>query len=351
MSQDEFYLSDVSPKDKPWDYHQGFANQVRDLYFATEFYRYAERIARCAQLLEFVLITNDDGETLLRLRSAQFCRVRHCPVCQWRRSMMWKARFFQAMPEIEADHPTARFIFLTLTVRNCQLTELRNTLSWMNKSWERLSQRKQFPAIGWVKSVEVTSPWNVYYDSAFQGRMTGREFSRWRERKRNYDSSLLQLGSTGEAHPHFHSLLMVPSSYFGQGYLSQQKWADLWQKSLRSDYTPLVDVRAIKPQKGGDMASAVKETLKYSVKPEDLVADPSWLQELTSQLHRTRAIAVGGVLRRYLTEDDPEDLIHADNPDSAEEDGNDDDPFIYFGWREMIRRYVKRGNRDNGQAL
>lgn len=349
MSEVEFYLSDVSPKDKPWDYHQSLANQVRALYLATDFYEYADRMARCARLLQFALITNDDGEILLRLRSAQFCRVRHCPICQWRHSLMWKARFFQAMPQIQADYPTARFVFLTLTVRNCQLTELRDTLNWMNKGWERLTKRKQFPALGWIKSLEVTGPWNVYYDSVFIGRMTGKEFRAWRERKRSYDSSLLKLGSTGEAHPHFHSLLMVPSSYFsGQAYLSQQKWAELWQKSLRTDYQPRVDVRAIKPQQGGDMASAVKETLKYSVKPEDLVADSSWLQELTIQLHHTRAIAVGGVLRRYLSEDDPDNLVHSDEPVIAEEDGDDDDPFVYFSWQEMIRRYVKQGDRDNG---
>ncbi|WP_170869787.1 protein rep, partial [Shigella sonnei] len=28
--------------------------------------------------------------TRLRLREAHFCRVRHCPVCQWRRSLMWQ---------------------------------------------------------------------------------------------------------------------------------------------------------------------------------------------------------------------------------------------------------------------
>lgn len=349
MSQDDFYLSDASSKDKPWDRLQSFANQVRDLYRATEFHDYAERMARCAQLLEFVIALDDEGEILLRLSLAWFCRVRHCPVCQWRRSLMWKAKFFQALPRIEADHPTARFIFLTLTVRNCQLTELRDTLVWMNKSWERLSKRKQFPAMGWVKSVEVTTPWNVYYKSAFQGRMSGKQISTWKESKVNYDPSLLQLQSTGEVHPHFHTLLMVPASYFsGQAYISQQKWADLWQKSLRSDYQPRVDVRAIKPQKGGDMASAIKETLKYSVKPEDLVADPLWLGELTKQLHHTRAIAVGGVLRRYLSEDEPKDLIHADESEAIEEDrGNEDAVTYFFEWREMISRYVKQKDGNN----
>jgi hypothetical protein len=29
------------------------------------------------------------------LSASRFCRVRTCPVCQWRRSLMWKAKAYQ----------------------------------------------------------------------------------------------------------------------------------------------------------------------------------------------------------------------------------------------------------------
>jgi plasmid rolling circle replication initiator protein Rep len=222
--------------------------------------------------------------------------------------MKWRARFFKAIPKILETYPNARFLLLTLTQRNCELTDLKETLQDMNKAWERLSKRKQFPAIGWIKSVEVT---------------------------RSLD---------GTAHPHFHALLMVKPSYFKKNYLSQATWTELWAKSLRIDYTPIVDVRVVKPRPGheGDLgaglSAALLETLKYGVKESDLVSDRDWLIELTKQLHKTRAVAIGGVLRDLIREDDPEDLIHdEDNPDSSE---SDDSIKFLFGWRERLEEYI-----------
>ncbi len=83
---------------------------------------------------------------------------------------MWRARFFQAVPKIMSDYPVGRWVFLTLTVKNCPIGELKATLGQMNKAWERLSKRKQFPAIGLVKTVEVTRAWDCYDCSKFVGR-------------------------------------------------------------------------------------------------------------------------------------------------------------------------------------
>lgn len=312
----EFNLSDFSDRDKPWDYHRDLADQVQELYRGTEFESYGERIAQCAQLLEFALVAaNEDGDLVFKLFAAWFCRVRHCPICQWRRSLMWKARFIELLPSILADYPTARWLLLTLTVKNCPVTELRDNLKLMNESWKRLGKRKIFPAIGWVRSTEVT-----------------------RNRK------------DGSAHPHFHILMMVPESYFDQGYITQQGWRQLWQQSLRVDYDPTVDVRAVKARSvnsgqaslGTGIFIAIKEVLKYAVKGNDLVADASWLIELTHQLHKTRAIGLGGVLKNYFSEfetlEDIEDLIHGDH-DQDEETTSSDYHWL-FNWKEVLKRYV-----------
>lgn len=314
------YLTDFSAKDKPWDLHRGEADGFRDLYRGTTYDCYAARIAECSGYLGFAFEVGEVGECTLKLRAARFCRVRHCPVCQWRRALMWRAKFFQALPGILNDYPRARFIFLTLTVRNCELSELRSQLHWMNKSWEKLTKRKEWPAIGWVKSVEVTR------------------------------------AADDLAHPHFHALLMVKPSYFSHGYVSQQDWTELWKSCSKIDYTPVVDVRSIRPRRGtpeaqipSEMISAIAETLKYSVKPSDVLrehghsklGDRDWLLELTSQLHKTRAVATSGILRGYLAEmleEEPADLIHAE--ELSEVVSETDSPRVYFGWRERVSRYA-----------
>jgi plasmid rolling circle replication initiator protein Rep len=306
-----FYLSEISPKDKSWDQHRASADQVKELYKLTEFFRYSKRIDECSKWLLFALKAGDEGELKLKLQEAKFCRVRHCSVCQWRRSLMWRARFFQALPRIDEAYPTGRWIFLTLTVKTCPIKELRDTLTLMNKAWNLLTKRREFSVLGFIKSVEVTR------------------------------------SADGYAHPHFHCLLFVPAGYFSHGYISQAKWTDLWQSCLKIQYQPVVHVVSVKAkQKAGavdkkaGLLAAVCETLKYSVKEDDLVADPLWLEELTSQLHKTKAISVGGVLKEYLSEQEPEDLINAGIED--EEETSEDDPKLIFDWAETIRRYKKK---------
>ena len=51
---------------------------------------------------------------------------------------------FQQLPNIQERFPTHRWVFLTLTVKNPPVTELRDTLKHMNDSWKRLIETKRF---------------------------------------------------------------------------------------------------------------------------------------------------------------------------------------------------------------
>lgn len=317
--EDSWYLSDISPADKPWDIHRAESDEIAKLYGIVGYSRYSERIGDCSQRLTYAMQANDDGELKLRLREAKFCRVRHCPVCQWRRQQMWRARFFKALPQVQAKYPTARWIFVTLTVKNCELTELRATLTRMNAAWKRLLLRKEFPALGFIKSVEVT-----------------------------------RKPEDGTAHPHFHCLMLVPANYFTRGYISHAKWTELWQSCLKADYTPIVNVKVVKSTKGTSddspeasntaLLMAICETLKYAVKPSDLLADPQWLDELTKQLQKTRAISIGGCLKEFFSEDDPEDLI---NGEIEEGEKTEDEATLDFIWSFFIKRYKKDDSRKS----
>ena len=190
------YLSEVSPRHKPWDQHRAEADDVREVYAGSQEIRhwhYAERVELCSQVLEFARDPpTEKKKQKLKLKNAWFCRVRHCPVCQWRRSLMWQARVYHALPRLIADYPDTRFLFLTLTIRNCAVQDLRKTLGVLGAGWKRLTELRTWPAIGWVRSVEITR------------------------------------GKNGSAHPHYHCLLMVPPTYFQGDYLKQKDWAELW---------------------------------------------------------------------------------------------------------------------------
>lgn len=305
------YLTDYSPADRPWDTHRAQSQSVEGVYLGTEFNGLAARIRGCTGFLGFGWSTDaETGESRLKLREARFCRVRHCPTCQWRRSLMWQARFLSALPSLEEQFPKARWLFLTLTIKNMPLVELRESLQNMNAAWNRLRLRPEFVdnVQGWIRTTEVTRANNDY------------------------------------AHPHFHCLLMVRPSYFAKNYIKQERWTDLWRECMRLDYQPIVNIKPVKP-KDKDIAAesplrkAVSETLKYSVKPSDM--QDEWLLELTRQVHKLRFVASGGALKNILreTEETESDLLLADQASDLDAD---DKPQVFFDWQRNVKRYAKR---------
>ena len=312
---DRTSLRQFSPSDKKWDDRRAESDRIAELYKGTLLDPLTAKITGCAERLWFAWQIGETGEEKLKLRAAWFCRNRQCSICQWRKSLVWRAKAFQVLPKIVEAYPKHRFILLTLTIRNCQVTELRATLEKMGKAWMRLTKRKQWPADGWIRSVEITR------------------------------------GSDDTCHPHYHCLLMVKPSYFSHGYISQQIWTDLWQQSLKIEYAPVVDVRTVKPKKGtdNDNVGAILETLKYTVKPSDMMGDTKgeitdkdrdWLVEFTCQLKGTRSVATGGILKEYLKEleNEPVDLIHVNENGETEDSPNS--PSVIFEWEKPKKQYL-----------
>jgi plasmid rolling circle replication initiator protein Rep len=217
------------------------------------------------------------------------------------------------------QYPTARWLFLTLTVKNCEMRVLKATLRAMNEAFRRLRVRQEFKhVLGFIRTTEVTR------------------------------------GKHGDAHPHFHTLLMVQPSYFSHGYVKKERWTEVWQEVARLDYMPVVDVRTVKPKQGQEegenleaadfLRAAVSETLKYAVKPADMVSDPDWFLELNRQLFKSRFIATGGVLKNVLRENEESqaDFLEAEEEDRTNEDGKK----LAFDWKPKVKRYRRNPKAD-----
>lgn len=324
-------LARYSPSDAIWDVHRAQTDGVAAIYASSaDFGRYAARTAECSGILRFAWANDaQTGESKLKLREARFCRVRHCPVCQWRRSLLWKFRFYEALPAVIAQNPQHRFIFLTLTTRNCPITLLGQTLTDLNAAWHRLIKRPEFKRVaGWVRTTEVTRGGMI--DARTGVDIPKKLLSKVPlECRRPKDCNA--------AHPHFHCLLMVSPSYFKNGYVSQKRWGELWGECAKLDYTPIVDVRAVK----GEMADSLAELLKYSVKPDDMImGDGEWFLELTRQTHKRRFIASGGLLKDILKDPGDEtnlDLILAEGP----AEGDDDGSRFAFEWGRARQKYAR----------
>lgn len=257
--------------------------------------RKAERMKECANWLSFV--RKEDGT--MKLHDARFCRVRLCPVCQWRRSLKTFAQMSQVLDVATSDG--YQFIFLTLTMKNCSGSNLSNELTHLLLSFNRLMKYKdiQKAVKGFYRGCEVTH--NV---------------------------------NTDEYHPHIHAILAVRSGYFGGTmYLSQARWTELWQRALQVEYTPVIDVRKCK---GG--SKAIAEACKYAVKPSDILNFDDWemtvdtLRTLDSALEKRRFVGLGGCIkeihkRLHLDDIEDGDLVHVE---SVETEQATEEEIIFF---------------------
>jgi plasmid rolling circle replication initiator protein Rep len=286
--------SGTSPRPAPTPWHI-YASAV-------DLAKYGPKLRDCSDILVLVEHITADGCIEFHARSAK-CRARHCPVCQRARVLHFVRQLDAALEPMAKAHPKGRWLFLTLTVRNCEIHDLRQTLQDMGTAWHRLVKRKEFAVVqGWLRSTEVTR------------------------------------ADDGKAHPHFHALLFVPGYYFtGQYYIKHERWVSLWQKVARLDYAPTVYIKPIKTLQGG--LTEVVKTAAYSIKVEDIEAEPDWFLEYHRQVHQLHFFAAGGLIKEYLAIDDkPADDIAEGEEQPEDEMGRK----IFFGWQRPVKRYRKK---------
>lgn len=302
-----------SGKVRPWREKKLANVRYFELLHILEF-RKAARVKECGEVLLFDV--NEDGETM-RLVKAFFCKSRLCPLCNWRRSMKLSSQTVRIVGEVLRRKPKARWLFLTLTVKNVYGGEqLRKSLTEMSQGFNRLMGYKKVKKnlVGYMRSVEVTvNPTNGSYNQ------------------------------------HMHVLLCVESTYFRDkdNYITQKEWTSLWQRAMRLDYVPVVHIQAIKPKNEhkSDIRSSVDEVAKYPVKDVDYTTgsqerDMRVVWDMEVGLHGKRLISYGGLMREIHKElhlDDPEDgdLVRVDDEDDDQVDEKAYSIVAYWNWAKQ----------------
>lgn len=229
----------------------------------------AQNINSCGNYLDFSIWQGDSGEVAKRLKMANFCKFRFCPICTKIKALKDSKNIIGRINALK-NKREVEFLMLTLTVKNVPMADLRVQIKILSESFKRLKETKQFQKsiLGYVRAIE------------FLGDGT----------------------KNGEAHPHFHTLLVVSKNYFKKNYISHEKWKSMWKDALRIDYEPFVDVRRIKSNKKNPHlkkeVSAVFEVIKYTIKPAKLKNMPDDVFNfLVEQTKGVRQFNIGGVLK------------------------------------------------------
>jgi len=247
----------------------------------------AAKLDECGNWLEF-----HRGKTsgTLTLARANFCKYRLCPMCAWRRSLKIFGQTSQIMDVAEKEK--YRFLFVTLTMKNCHKVHLSRDITRLYNGTRELLRKKRYKGAvkGWMRALEVTHNTDI----------TSKSFDSY--------------------HPHLHLIWAVKPDYFKKGqWISQAQLTDDWQKSCKLDYKPITDIRAVDNRKKG----AIREVSKYAVKPSDILVQDHDLTDsavwtLDQALENRRMVSYGGILKKIKADLNLED---AENGDLVQTDG------------------------------
>ena len=251
----------------------------------------------------------------LKLARANFCKSRICNMCNWRRSLKLFGQVSQVIEAIRGKGIKVRYLFLTLTVKNCKSDKLTETINNLNAGFRLLvrNDKKNKPTkiacnlLGYMKAIEVT--YNTKDDTY---------------------------------HPHIHCILAVRPSYFKSGnYMKHEDVQLLWQKCLNIDYAPQVNIKAIKA--GNSTPKAIAELAKYPTKIATVLSVPTDKQEevlytLSSAIKGRRLITFGGLFKDIKAE---LNLIDVEKDNNLVNIGDGDKEsqvinYVKFTWRAGV---------------
>lgn len=254
-------------------------------------FKKAHNVHDCAETIKYRV--TDNGE--MKLYQVWFCKSRLCPLCNWRRANKSAKQLEMILNEAVKRQSKARFLFLTLTTRNTWDKErLKHELRKMGRAVRSLMlyKKPKKNLLGYVRSTEIT------------------------------------VNEDGSYHQHMHLLVMVNAHYFSSSddYVTQAEWTKLWQRAMKLDYTPIVNVEAVKANRAkgkGSLKASALETAKYQTKSADYMTKDdernlTVIDDLEFALKGSRQVSFAGLLkeiRKDLQLDDVEngDLIHTNS--------------------------------------
>ena len=242
------------------------------------------QVEECANYLKY----EKRLKGIKKLVEANFCRFKLCPICIWRKSLKIFSQVSAVTEVLNREYSSSRYIFVTLTVKNVSAEELSSSIDRMNEGFKKLVQKSKSIAeakvfkeslLGYLKSMEIT-----------------------------YNKK------TREYHPHIHAIFHLRASYFGNKYLSHEKWVNIWKSMMNLDYEPQVKIKSIKKGES-DNFRFIGEIAKYPIKSSDILGISNLdeqmevLYTLLSSTYHRRFVTFGGTFRdikRRLALDDVE---------------------------------------------
>lgn len=287
VSQAAGKVKSFDEKKSEWEAHKRESQSLAEKMFLAGYTARAYRMKDCGKVVK-IMVCPSCGRSATS--STTLCRDKVCPTCQWRLALKRYSQMCSTLGLID-DLDTYNAVFLTLTVRNCAPSRLRETLGTMAQAWNRMMQRAEpkREIAGWARSLEITY---------------------------NADQATF--------HPHYHCILLMEAGGRSTGELNAS-YNTHWKTAARLGYQPITDLRQITtltPEESNEgLRTALLETYKYTIKSKDLELMPlTDFKRLVEGIDGKRMTAYGGVIkdaRRMLALTDDDTLDTDEQPPEA----------------------------------
>jgi len=233
-----------------------------------------ESVMQCGKYLWLDKYSHKLTKEELRKFKTYRCKDRLCPFCQWKKAQENGRLLYRAL-ELLKEKQKLRYIFVTFTMKNCELEQLGSEIRNFHKSFSTMTR-------------------SVRFKKSIQGFYRSTEFTINQENK--------------SLNPHIHCIFAVRPVYFNTQrnyYIKQEEWRKMWQKVSKTNYLPFVNVKVIKPKNKhkNPESSSVSEVTKYTIKDTDFQETTSKeFKRIHDQIKGKRFQASGGVIKEAIAE-------------------------------------------------
>ncbi|OCR00239.1 hypothetical protein BCD67_24855 [Oscillatoriales cyanobacterium USR001] len=259
--------------------HQRLRQRKQQSIFVAKMYYELGKTIKCERMLncsnEFYIskVEEESGLKFYSVNSWSQCKQRHCPMCQLLKSFKLRALLKKSIL-IESN-----YLLLTLTIKNCELSELRKTTELMSEGWSKFwKSAKNDCFIGYLRSLEIS------------------------------------VDQEGKGHPHYHILLQTEENYFKEKYKPNTWFSDRWKYSLNLDYTPITWISKVK-------GNGLMECTKYITKPS-AYCNGKILEILDKELDGIHSYSRGGKMK--VKQEDLDKIERGEKFESQERQGKPD---------------------------
>jgi len=240
-----------------WTYHKKINATIASSYQRSDnqkIVKQGKRMQNCSNFVAFAY--ESEGDFFKKsIAMVKMCKVRTCPVCQWRRSLQLAGVVGSKLRQVLNDNDDLKAYMISLTVKNVNVRNLKSEIKLIYKAWSKLTKRVAFaPVTHWVRSLEVTAG---------------------------------KRGVVGDSHPHIHAILIVDKTKVCKEWTTKKYWVDLWKDVACLDYEPQIDIKPVIGTGG-----AICEVLKYCVKPSAEALKCGWLEKVAEQLANVRLLGI-----------------------------------------------------------